>query len=192
MKLQQTKKSIAIDMDGVLVDIETHFINWYEKEYGLKVSRESLLGKPEGEAFPEKNAIKRFIFTKGFFRTAPVMEGAVQAVKALMEQYEVYVVSAAMEFPQSLPEKRDWLYDHFPFIHWKNIIFCGDKSIIDTDYMIDDHCKNLDHFKGMPIMFSAAHNAGITRHTRVNSWAEVLGLFQLEQNAAARPAWPSW
>jgi 5'(3')-deoxyribonucleotidase len=102
------------------------------------------------------------------------MEGAREAVEELMKDFDVYIVSAAMEFPQSLPEKYEWLKEYFPFIDWKNIVFCGDKSVIDTDYMIDDHVKNLDSFKGRPFLFTAGHNINVDRHTRVNDWKEVL------------------
>jgi 5'(3')-deoxyribonucleotidase len=41
--------------------------------------------------------------------------------------------------------------------------------------MIDDHFKNLDHFKGQTIMFTQPHNMLIkdSKHTRVSSWAEI-------------------
>ena len=170
------KKSIAIDMDGVIADTETHFIDWYERDYGIKVSREEIIGLKEEEMFPDKTAARKFAFTPGFLRTLPVMQGAVEAVKTLMEHFEVYIVSAAMEFPQSLPEKTAWLKEHFPFIDWRHIIFCGDKSIINTDFMIDDHIKNLDYFKGTTIMFHAFHNVNYHHHQRVNNWDEVLAL----------------
>jgi 5'-nucleotidase len=170
------KKSIAIDMDGVLADTETQFINWYERDYGVKISPLDILGRDENDIFPDKDAARKFAFSPGFFRTLPVMAGAVEAVKTLMETYEVYIASAAMEFPLSLPEKLEWLHEYFPFIDWRHIIFCGDKSVINTDYMIDDHIKNLDYFKGKPIMFHAFHNVNHTHHTRVKSWEEVLRL----------------
>lgn len=167
-------------MDGVLADVETQFLNWYERDYGVKVPREDLMGKSEREAFPDKGAVQKFVTSPGFFRTLPLMPGAVAAVQQLMKTYEIYIVSAAMEFPQSLPEKYEWLAEYFPFIGWKNIIFCGDKSIINTDYMIDDHCKNLDFCKGKTIMFSAAHNASFTHHTRANTWTEIVDMLIAE------------
>lgn len=176
--MNEIKKTIGIDMDGVLADIEEQFMSWYENEYGLRVPRSERLGVLEPEGFPEKGAIRRYVNTPGFFRTIPVMEGAVEAVKKLMEDYEVYIVSAAMEFPQCLLEKQEWLAEYFPFISWRNIIFCGDKSVVVTDYLIDDHCKNLDYCKGMPIMFTAGHNANFSHHTRVNNWKEVLDLME--------------
>lgn len=168
-------------MDGVIADTETHFLNLYEQEYGVRISREAIMGREENDMFPEnKEAARRYAFTAGFFRTLPVMEGAVEALKTLMESYEVYIVSAAMEFPLSLAEKHAWLAEHFPFIDWRHIIFCGDKSIIGTDYMIDDHIKNLDYFKGTTVMFHAFHNVNHTHHQRVNNWQEVLSLFEKE------------
>ncbi|MCZ4245103.1 5' nucleotidase, NT5C type [Pedobacter punctiformis] len=180
--MKNKKPTIAIDMDGVLADIETQFIDWYHRDYGILISREDMLGKPEPEAFPDKDAVWRFVNTPGFFRTLPVMPNAVAVVKELMNDFDIYIVTAAMEFPLSLFEKYEWLQEHFPFISWKNIVMCGDKSVINTDYLIDDHCKNLDFCKGRAIMFSAAHNSNIDRHERVNTWDEVRALFNEVRN----------
>ena len=141
-------------MDGVLADTETHFILYYENETGEKIDRKIMLGVPESLAFPDKTAVQRFVRTPGFFRTVPLIMGSVDAIKSLMDDFDVYIVSAAMEFPLSLYEKKQWLEEHFPFISWKNIVFCGDKSIIKTDYLIDDHLKNLDNFSGIPLLFT--------------------------------------
>ena len=173
------RKTIAIDMDGVIADTEAHFITWYEREYGIRLAKEIFNGKSESEALPN-GAARKFVYTQGFFRTLPVMEGAKEAVLQLMNSFDIYIVSAAMEFPQSLPEKYEWLQEHFPFIPWNNIIFCGDKSIIGTDYMIDDHVRNLDCCKGKTFLFTAGHNVGIERHTRVNNWNEILEVLNME------------
>ncbi|WP_031526257.1 5' nucleotidase, NT5C type [Dyadobacter crusticola] len=174
------RKSIAVDMDNVLVDIEVNWIEAYEEAFGIRVSREAMLGIPEDQAFPDPLAARSLLYKPGFFRNAPVIAGAQEAILKLQEHFEIYIVSAAMEFPNSLLEKHDWLGQHFPSIHWRNIVFCGDKSVINTDYLIDDHLKNLDYCKGTPILFSASHNAGIDKYRRVNSWAEVLELFEAE------------
>ena len=50
-----------------------------------------------------------YINEKGFFRDLEVIEGSVEALKKLQEQHEVYIVSAAMEFRNSLEDKLDWL-----------------------------------------------------------------------------------
>ena len=176
------RKKIAVDMDNVLVDIEKHFIDWYEKYYGIRIDKEKLLGIPEEEAFPDKEAVRKFLFTPGFFRTAPVMDGAIKAMDVLLNKFDVFIVSAAMEFPQSLIEKVEWLKEYFPAISWQNIVLCGDKSIVHCDYLIDDHIKNLDFFKGQPLLFSASHNALHNHHKRLNDWKEVLEYFESVEN----------
>ncbi len=174
---QPKRLTIAVDMDGVLADTETHFIQYYEKETGEMVDRKTMLGVPENLAFPDKSAVQRYVRMPGFFRTLPLIPGGVNAIRSLMENYDVYIASAAMEFPLSLYEKKLWLEEHFPFISWRNIIFCGDKSIIKTDYLIDDHLKNLDYFSGTPLLFTASHNVHIDRHHRMNNWEEIMGYF---------------
>ena len=163
-------------MDGVIADTVAQFITWYEKEFGERVHKSSFDGVPEAEGLPN-GAVRKLVYMPGFFRTVPVMEGAKEAVSELMKSFDVYIVSAAMEFPQSLNEKYEWLHENFPSIKWNNIIFCGDKSIIGTDYMIDDHVRNLDSYKGTAILFTAGHNIGIDRHTRINNWQEVTEFF---------------
>jgi 5'(3')-deoxyribonucleotidase len=190
MQKDKNRLSIGIDMDGVLADIQTQFLRYYEQETGKNVARKSMLGIPESEAFPDKTAVHRYIHQPGFFRTLPLIEGAVDAVSILMEDFDVYIVSAAMEFPLSLFEKKEWLDEHFPFISWKNIIFCGEKKIIHTDYLIDDHIKNLDFCPGIPIMFTASHNVHYTHHHRVNNWKEILSYFKQLPVASANRADP--
>lgn len=180
MKLQNNRKSIAIDMDGVIADIEPHLLAGYERECGIKLSLADIQGLSGEEAFPEKGVIAKVLHSPGFFRKLDVMPGAISGVKQLMEKYEVYIVSAATEFPLSLYEKYEWLKEHFPFISWRNIVLCGDKSIINTHYMIDDHCKNLDFCSGKTIMFNAHHNVHLNHHFRVHNWEEVLNFFESE------------
>jgi 5'(3')-deoxyribonucleotidase len=43
--------------------------------------------------------------------------------------------------------------------------------------MIDDHIKNLRHFKGKPYLFTSPHNLDITGYDRLNNWEEVAGVF---------------
>jgi 5'(3')-deoxyribonucleotidase len=95
------RKSIAVDMDGVIADTAAQFLHWYEVKYGVKITKQDIHGKSELDALPN-GAAKKFVFESGFFRGVPVMEGAKEAVKELMKHYDVYIVSAAMEFPHHL------------------------------------------------------------------------------------------
>ena len=170
------KKTIAIDMDGVLADVESQIIDHYNKAYGNNLTKEGIQGLSEEEAFKERELLFEILNKDNFFRTLPVMPDAVESVRELQKNFEIFIVSAATEFPISLAEKVAWLGEHFPFIKWENIVLCGSKRIINTDYLIDDHCKNLDYCMGKPIMFTAFHNINQTHHLRVNNWKEAVAV----------------
>ena len=166
---------IAIDMDGVLADVAEQFLRYDERDFGKRKTLEEIAGLEERKAFP---GCREYVYSKGFFRTAPVMEHSQEILERLNDEYEIFIVSAATEFPQSLPEKLEWLSEHFPFIQWQQIVFCGKKTIVSADIMIDDHFKNLDHFAGTTFLFSQPHNlhAGNGRHKRVHSWPEIASI----------------
>ena len=171
------KKRIAIDMDGVMADLNQHYIDWYYERTGERVDPQTLMGLPETTGFPQEGIVHHFLRTPGFFRTAPVMPGSQEVILRLMDDYEVFIVSAAVEFPQSLTEKIDWLAEHFPFISWKNIVFCGLKTIVQADYMIDDYDKNLRYFNGERLLFTAPHNINYQDYNRYDTWEDVARFF---------------
>jgi len=78
-----------------------------------------------------------------------------------------------MEVPTSFTSKFRWLQRHFPFIHYRNYVYCGDKSILRADYLIDDLPRYLKSFHGQGLLFSAPHNATVVGFPRVENWREV-------------------
>ncbi len=165
------KKTLLVDMDGVLADVYAHFITYEFQETGIKKTKEEVVGLPEREAF----TTVKYVRSEGFFRTVPVMPDSQEVLEKLNSQYQLYIVSSAMEFPNSLREKYDWLEEHFPFIHWRQIILCGDKKAVFGDIMVDDHFKNLDYFSGKTFLFNQPHSqlADSGKHERVFSWKEL-------------------
>jgi 5'-nucleotidase len=165
---------LIVDMDDVLADATGKMIDLYEKEFGVRVTRESMNHKEDREKFPDNHdAVYRFVFQKGFFRTMTVNEHSQEVMKELNKKYDVFIVSSAMEFPNSLSEKLEWLNEHFPFLHWKQFVFCGRKSIVHGDYMIDDLPHNLETFNGEKLLYTAPHNMQYNHFKRVNGWKEV-------------------
>lgn len=173
------KKRIAIDMDEVMADVETKYLKLFEQETGRSLAKEDYWGKKIHQVKGGED-LRRHVFKKGFFADLGVIKDSQEVIKWLMEHYDVFITTAAMEFRESLTEKRDWLEEHFPFIHWRNMVLCGDKSIIRAAYMIDDHVKNLKTFQGKGLLYTASHNALETAYTRVDNWQEVRTFFEQE------------
>ena len=93
--------------------------------------------------------------------------------RTLQREYEIFITSSAMEVPESFTAKFTWLERHFPFIRPSHIVFCGDKSVLAADYLIDDTPRHFLHFRGEGILFSAPHNRGVTGYRRADNWEDV-------------------
>lgn len=165
-------KKIIVDIDGVLADIYSQFRKFELEDLGANQDLSEITGKLEEEAFVNG---EMYMAAKGFFRNAPVIEGCIEVLEKLNKVYDVFIVSAATKFPNSMAEKQEWLLEHFPFITWEQLAFCGTKELIKGDIMIDDHFKNLDRFHGRTILFSQPHNMNRSEngHARVGNWEEI-------------------
>ncbi|MFY7887301.1 MAG: 5' nucleotidase, NT5C type [Spirosomataceae bacterium] len=170
-------KRIAIDMDDVLADITTRLIEITNERRNTNYQKDQLKDPVIfQEYYAEYKQVRECLYETGMFRNLPVFEDAQDVVKKLQEQYEVFIVSAATEFPKSLTEKLEWLEEHFPTIGWQHTVFCGHKHMIKADYLIDDHEKNVVKFEGTPLLFDAPHNYHLEGYQRVYSWKEIEGL----------------
>jgi 5'-nucleotidase len=177
-RAQRPRLRIAIDMDEVMADSLSRHIELYNDEFGANLRKQDLQGKPLHLTVPEahRRRIDEIALSDGFFWDLDVMPGCQEVIRELMERYDIFIVTAAMEFPNSFLPKHAWLQEHFPFLDIRNVVYCGDKSIVDADIMIDDRIRNLEQFQGMRILFSAPHNLNEKRFLRVNSWKEVRAL----------------
>lgn len=167
-------KRLIVDMDDVLADATGQFLSYINRDLGLMIDRESLNHKEEGTGFPvDRQIVNSYAMQARFFRTMHVKENAQEVLEKLNARYELFIVSSAMEFPLSLHEKLEWLQEHFPFLHWKQLVFCGKKSIVHGDFMIDDLPHNLESFNGHKFLFTAPHNLQYNHFERLNNWKEV-------------------
>jgi 5'-nucleotidase len=170
---------IIIDMDEVIADPLGEMTKWYRAEYGGEPDMEKMLAGSWLKGFPEEvqPLILQRLQSPGFFRHLPVIEDSIDVLRELNLRYEVFIVSAATEFPNSLKDKLEWLADHFPFLSWKQVALCGSKDLVFGDYMIDDHVKNLKGFKGKPLLYTSPHNLAVTGYDRIGSWKEAADIF---------------
>lgn len=74
------ERTLAIDMDNVLVNIEVNLIDWYYRENSILVNREAMLGIKEYDAVPDKGVARRLLIKPGFFLNASIISGAFEAL----------------------------------------------------------------------------------------------------------------
>ncbi|MGC4036796.1 MAG: 5'(3')-deoxyribonucleotidase [Chitinophagaceae bacterium] len=171
---------LIIDMDEVMADTMGGMINWYRKQgYKGDIDFSKMPGGSWLKGFPEEHhkIVRAHLFDVGFFRDLPVMKDCIEVMEQLNKKYSVFIVSAAMEFPNSLIDKLNWLSEHFPFLKWQQLVFCGSKSIVHGDHMIDDLVRNFEGFNGKKYLYGGPHNTEINGYKRLNSWKEVAETF---------------
>lgn len=171
-------KRIAVDMDDVLADPLSKHLEIFNERYNENISVEDLIGTYLTELRPHlQEEIMSILNERNFFCELRVMDGSQEVLKELSKHYEVFIVTAAMEMPTSFTSKYEWLKEHFSFLNESHFVFCGDKSIVDADYLIDDNPKHFRRFKGKGILFTSPYNGSETDYFRVNNWNEIRRYF---------------
>lgn len=176
--LRPPMKRIAIDMDEVLVDTLPAQLAWLGERFGRALTRSDLRGRRLEDVLTpaEVEAHRAALHEGSFFAGLAPMPGAIPVVRALADRYELFVASAATEYPGSFLPKFGWLARHVPFIPATHVVFCGDKGILRADWLLDDNPEQLARFRGQGLLFDAPHNAAVQGFPRLASWDEVARL----------------
>jgi 5'(3')-deoxyribonucleotidase len=172
-------KRIAVDMDEVMADAVAEHLLRYNRDHNERLTKQDLEGKWLWDVVARDRhpALEGYLQSEDFFEVLEVMPEAQRVMEALHMKYEVFIATAAMEVPTSFTAKFRWLERHFPFISPAHIVFCGDKSILRADYLIDDNPRQLRRFSGEGILYSSPHNKYETEFRRVRDWLDVEALF---------------
>jgi 5'(3')-deoxyribonucleotidase len=168
-------KRLAVDMDDTIADTSGELIARYNAAFGEAITKEDLAGGylPDVLLGERRAWVVRMFQSGDLFADLPVVADSQEVLRALAARYEVFITSAAMEVPSSFAAKFDWLRRHFPFVPTSHIVFCGDKSILSVDYLVDDQPRHFERLRGQGILYSAPHNLHESRYPRVHTWAEV-------------------
>ncbi len=166
-------------MDEVIADAVAEHLARYNRDFSDNITVADLEGKWIWDVVQSDrhNALEAYLRSDDFFGVLDVMPDSQRVLEALQGKYEVFIATAAMEVPTSFTAKYTWLGKHFPFIAPSHIVFCGDKSILRGDYLIDDNPRQLGRFSGEGILYSSPHNVGVTGYRRVANWLEVEEMF---------------
>ena len=177
--MNRERQIICVDMDEVIADALSEHLLRYNREFAERITHADLQGQWLWDFVPpeRQQALADYMMSEDFFAVLRVMPHAQRVLQRLQQHYEIYIATAAMEVPSSFNAKFHWLKQHFPFIPASHIVFCGNKSILRGDYLIDDNPRQLRLFGGEGILFSSPANVNVTGFRRVHDWLDVERLF---------------
>jgi 5'(3')-deoxyribonucleotidase len=166
-------------MDEVMADTLAEHLRRYNQTFDEDVTPEDLAGKGLWEITPldRQAQLRAVLDAEDFFEVLDVIPDSQTVLEDLSKRFEVFIATQAMAVPNSLGPKYRWLQRHFPFIPPTHYVFCGNKSILRADFLIDDQPRNLVRFEGQGLLYTAPHNLAATGFARVNNWREVAEYF---------------
>ncbi len=172
-------RRIAVDMDEVLADALGELIRRYNEEFDESLTMDRVWGHWLYQVLPpaRQDRVMAYLQQEDFFENLSVIPESQRVLERLSREHEIFIATAAMEFPRSFGPKYRWLGRHFPFLSPSRYVFCGDKGILNADYLIDDMPRHLERFSGQGLLFTAAHNANVQGHVRMNDWLQIEKLF---------------
>jgi 5'-nucleotidase len=137
---------ILVDMDGVITDFNKTVWDLFEIEYPELMK---LFPRPDPIVdFYAEDAYESKVFKQAmidinsasvFFKRLSPIEGAIDALKDLEKEYEVFICTAPLlENPTCCDDKLWWVDTHLKGDWVRRTIITKDKTVIDGDILIDD------------------------------------------------------
>lgn len=174
---------IGIDVDDVVADLLTPWLQRIAKRMGQDPLTPADL--TQWEFWHDLGTTAELVwgeFTPDIYEVVEPHFGVREALFDIQGAgHTVVFVTQARSF-EEFQAKREWLYSHnlvmgdagiFPVGPWSDYKSKGDPRLR-LDWLVDDHVRNLDDFKGYGVLVTRPHNRLIlTPYRRVKNLSEV-------------------
>lgn len=171
--------TILVDMDDTIEYLLKAWVQGVNEAYGYSASYDDVRSWDVSRAFPglTRAQVYEIPMRPGFWAAVEPIPGAAEALRRFMDVGHEVLIVTATPF-DSVPEKiGGWLFEHFPFLTWDQVIITGRKQLIRGDVLIDDGVHNLEGGDYVRILMTAPHNRDYDAEKngmiRVHSWAEI-------------------
>lgn len=177
---------VLVDQDGPLADFERGFLEAWRKQFPDEIcvplhERRSFYVRDD---YPGhlREKIEGIYFAPGFYRSLPVVPGAIETLKKLVESgHNVQICTSPLScYDNCVLEKYQWVEKHLGRDFTKRIILSKDKTMVRGDILLDDKpdiggalVPTWEH-----IVFACPYNQHVTGKRRVtwNDFAQIIGV----------------
>lgn len=175
------RQTIKVDVDGILEDLLIPLIDLYKEAHGIEIPYDSF-SRYDFMNFkqPVREEFLANLASEDMIRMLEPVDGAYEALADLNERYDVFLVTATSVNLFSL--KAEWIVKHYPFIMPDRILRVPGryKSMLNTDFAVDDYHENLKTDIGHRILVDAPFNRSVHDEAysfhRVKNLAEAVGV----------------
>jgi 5'-nucleotidase len=167
---------ILLDQDGVLANFQEGFkAAWFKRglpdHIGTWESHWDLY-----DFIPKDlhSQVEEIMCEPGLFRNLAIMDGAVEAVHALVKEgHDVHICTSPWSSNETcVPEKLQWIQEYFGTAIRKNVIWTADKTLIKGQVLLDDRPQVTGRYvpEWEHVLFHSSYNKFLTGKRRMLSW----------------------
>lgn len=145
------KLTVLIDIDGTIADSVPYWLDIIAQKTGVRAQMSDITQWGMHHCPPldkvDPNLIYGVLNEPGFNSNAPVMPGAVENVRKLMDDGHEVLFPTARFGKVAMVETLDWFTAHFPFVNLKQqVCFFPNKHLIQGDIIVDDRAETLESY----------------------------------------------
>lgn len=172
------KLTILIDMDDVLENLITCWVNELNRLHGTSVDVSEITDWRMILFFPSltKEEVFEPLFDPALWKSLDPIQNAPDVVKQLIDDGHTVRVVTASHY-NTVPPKVKRFIEMYPYLKWEDIIIASDKKLVQGDVLIDDGVHNLVDFPATRILFDRPHNRSFPAEDnnmiRVSTWDEI-------------------
>jgi len=171
------KPIIALDCDDVLLDLVPNWLKRYNKDFSDFVKVSEIKDWDISKYVSCGEGIYKYL-VPDLYRDISVVEGALLGINQLRNWARVIVVTSNMGDNSGV--KFNKLNELGFEVDKKDYFECSDKSLVASDFLVDDNIDNIKHSYGKGVLFSQPWNRKSLHTPRCENWFEVVRFFRKE------------
>lgn len=180
------KKIILIDLDGVLADFETGFLETWKKKFPqhpyILPKKRKIFRLAENYPRGLEKEIRSILSSPGFFENLGIISGGKEALEKMQNLgHKVYICTSPISsYANCVLEKYHWIDKNLGFEWTKKIIMAKDKTLIFGDLLIDDKPEHTGLREPVwnHVLFDAPYNQHVKTKLRITwkNWEKILDI----------------
>lgn len=164
------KKIIAFDIDDVILNLVPHWIGKYNIDFNDNVKVDDILDWDISKYVRCGKDIYNYLLPS-LYENIPLVEGSILGVGEIRKLARVIFVTSNAGNCSGI--KFHTLNKYGFDVNKKDYFECEDKSLIASDYLIDDNDSNVQNAYGQGILFTRPWNRSSLSTPRVGNWFEI-------------------